>query len=86
MQNLHTKRAAAAGKIYVDVAFWGGVVPGNAGELRAMVDEGVVGFKCFLCPSGVPEFENVEKADVELALQTLQGTNSVLAVGHYTAE
>lgn len=62
------------------MAFWGGVVPGNAGELRAMVDKGVVGFKCFLCPSGVDEFQHVERADVELALQTLQGTGSVLAV------
>lgn len=64
----------------MDVAFWGGVVPGNTKELRPMVDEGVVGFKCFLCPSGVPEFPNVEKTDVELALMTLQGTDSVLAV------
>lgn len=71
----------ASVKSHVDVAFWGGVVPGNTGELLAMVAEGVVGFKCFLCPSGVPEFPHVEESDVELALQTLSGTNAVLAVG-----
>src|ERR1700731_2669607 len=28
------KLAAAAGKLWVDVGFWGGVVPGNVSELR----------------------------------------------------
>ena len=45
-----------------------------------MVEAGVVGFKCFLCPSGVDEFPEVAKQDVEAALRELEGTNSVLAV------
>lgn len=40
----------------------------------------MVGFKCFLCPSGVDEFPEVTKEDVELSLKELEGTNSVLAV------
>ena len=40
----------------------------------------MVGFKCFLCPSGVDEFPEVAKQDVEAALRELEGTNSVLAV------
>jgi Molybdopterin-binding domain of aldehyde dehydrogenase/Amidohydrolase family len=32
---LAAKRAAAAGKAHVDVAFWGGIVPGNLAELPA---------------------------------------------------
>src|SRR5713226_7438739 len=35
------KRAAAAGQCAVDVGFWGGVVPGNAGELAGLVADGV---------------------------------------------
>src|ERR1700761_33567 len=31
------KRAAARGQCAVDVGFWGGVVPGNAGELAGLV-------------------------------------------------
>lgn len=46
-----------------------------------MVDQGVVGFKCFLCPSGVPEFPNVNAEEVEIALRELQNTDAVLAVG-----
>ena len=74
------KQDVAKDKCYVDVAFWGGVIPGNHGELKAMVAEGVVGFKCFLCPSGVPEFPNVNADEVEKALLELEGTGSVLAV------
>ncbi len=53
---LRDKRAAAAGKCWVDVAFWGGAVPGNADSLLPLHEAGVVGFKCFLLDSGVPEF------------------------------
>lgn len=77
------KRNVARGQVYVDVAFWGGVIPGNENELCDMVEEGVVGFKCFLCPSGVPEFPNVDGNHVEIALQKLQNTDAVLAVGYY---
>jgi hypothetical protein len=45
-----------------------------------MIKAGVVGFKCFLCPSGVDEFPNVTEQDVEISLKELEGTNSVLAV------
>src|ERR687885_320457 len=44
---LRRKREAAAGKCHVDVGFWGGVVPGNLGELAPLWDDGVFGFKAF---------------------------------------
>ncbi len=53
---LTIKRRAAAGQCAVDVGFWGGAVPGNEGELRALHEAGVFGVKCFLLDSGVPEF------------------------------
>src|ERR1700682_6152518 len=68
---LEIKRAAARKKCWVNVGFWGGVVPGNAGELRGLVRAGVFGFKCFLVPSGVPEFENVRETDLRAALPKL---------------
>ena len=68
---LEAKRAAARGRCHIDVAFWGGVVPGNAPDLDALVDAGVRGFKCFLVPSGVPEFGDVDEADLRLALPIL---------------
>src|SRR5574342_312314 len=68
---LEAKRAAAQGRCHVDVGFWGGVIPGNDGDLDALVDEGVRGFKCFLVPSGVDEFPAVAERDLRRALPIL---------------
>ena len=68
---LAAKRQAAAHRCHVDVAFWGGVVPGNQAQLDGLVDAGVRGFKCFLVPSGVDEFPAVGEGDLRRALPTL---------------
>ena len=68
---LREKLAAAEGQLAVDVGFWGGVVPGNAAELRPLREAGVLGFKCFLVPSGVDEFPAVGEADLRAALPVL---------------
>lgn len=74
------KLAAAAGKLWVDVGFWGGVVPGNAKELKSLWDAGVFGFKCFLVPSGVDEFAFVGEADLRAALPELAAIRAPLLV------
>ena len=61
---LQEKRKVARGQLAVDVAFWGGIVPGSFGEIPGMVDAGVCGFKVFLTESGVPEFPLVEPGDL----------------------
>jgi allantoinase len=68
---LEQKRTAARGRCHVDVGFWGGVVPGNAAELAPLERAGVLGFKCFMCPSGVDQFEHVGEADLREALPIL---------------
>ena len=75
---LEAKLAAAEGQLAVDVGFWGGVVPGNAAALRPLWEAGVLGFKCFLAPSGVAEFEHVTEADLELALPELAALGAPL--------
>jgi len=65
------KRAAAAGQCHVDVGFWGGVVPGNVADLEPLARAGVLGYKCFMCPSGVDEFAHVTEADLQAALPVL---------------
>ena len=52
---LREKVRAAQGQCWVDVGFYGGIVPGNTRELRALVKEGVRGFKGFLIDSGVSQ-------------------------------
>jgi allantoinase len=68
---LAAKLAAARGRLHVDAGFWGGVVPGNDEQLEPLWDAGVLGFKCFLCPSGVDEFGHVTEADLRTALPEL---------------
>ncbi len=77
---LRFKRASAAGKCAVDVSFWGGVVPGNTAELTGLLEDGVLGFKCFLVPSGVEEFRHVGEADLREAMPVLARHGSVLLV------
>jgi allantoinase len=68
VEGLAAKRRAAEGRCYVDVGFWGGVVPGNASQLAPLAAAGALGFKCFLCPSGVEEFSHVTERDLREAL------------------
>ncbi|HVY45760.1 MAG TPA: allantoinase AllB [Minicystis sp.] len=76
--HLDEKRAAAEGRVSVDVGFWGGVVPGNAKDLRPLLDAGALGFKCFMIESGVDEFPCVGEADIAAAMRELAGTGAPL--------
>ena len=77
---LRTKTEAAQVRCWVDVGFWGGVVPGNAPQLRRLFDAGVLGFKCFLIHSGVEEFRHVTETDLRAALKELAALGAVLIV------
>jgi len=77
---LEQKRERAATRCQVDVGFLGGVVPGNTKDLRALWDGGVLGFKCFLVPSGVDEFEHVGEYDLRTAMPVLAALGAPLLV------
>lgn len=65
---LRAKISAARGRCRVDVGFWGGVVPGNVARLAGLVEAGALGFKAFLVPSGVDDFQHVGESDLRAAL------------------
>jgi allantoinase len=54
------KRAALEAASITDFGLWGGLVPGAVPEMAAMAERGVVGFKAFMCHSGLPEFPRVD--------------------------
>ena len=68
---LAVKQEAARGQIHVDVGFWGGAIPGNAGALPALHAAGVYGFKAFLADSGVPEFPPLSPDQLGEALRAV---------------
>jgi allantoinase len=65
------KLEAAEPQLWVDCAFFGGVVPGNTASLEPMIEAGVVGFKCFLIHSGIDDFPDVSEADLRSAMPVL---------------
>ena len=75
---LAVKRAAAAGRVHVDVGFWGGAVPGPPGRLKALHDAGTYGVKCFLLDSGVPEFPPLDPAGLRAALTEIAAYDGLL--------
>jgi allantoinase len=54
------KHAALAASSIADFALWGGLIPGNVSEMAELADRGVVGFKAFLCDSGLSEFPRAD--------------------------
>jgi allantoinase len=77
---LETKRASARTQAHVDIGFWGGAVPGNVGELSAMHDAGVLGFKAFLVDSGVPEFPGLGDGELIDAITETARLGALLLV------
>lgn len=80
VEALEAKRRAAARECHVDVAFWGGLVPGNTDDLEPLAAAGVLGFKCFLCPSGVDEFPHISEAQLAEVMPVLSALGLPLLV------
>ncbi|XP_025064852.1 allantoinase, mitochondrial-like [Alligator sinensis] len=78
MANFDAKLKSARGQCHVDVAFWGGVIPGNQDELLLMLQAGVPGFKCFLTGCSDNEFPSVCLQDLHMVMNELEGTECVL--------
>lgn len=54
------KCAALAESSITDFALWGGLIPGNVSSMAELASRSVVGFKAFLCDSGLPEFPRAD--------------------------
>lgn len=54
------KRQAAEATALVDFGLWGGLVPTNLAQLEELASCGVVGYKAFMCNSGIEDFSAVD--------------------------
>jgi len=77
---LQVKVAAARDNCRVEVAYWGGVVPGNLDDLGPLAEAGVRGFKCFLSDSGNPNFGHLTPARFRAAMTRMAALDSVMLV------
>jgi len=77
---LRIKGETAESQCSIDYGFWGGVIPGNHSELKSMIHAGVMGFKCFLIDSGVPEFPATDEAVLRKIMPILAAAGLPLIV------
>ncbi|BAU87053.1 allantoinase [Streptomyces laurentii] len=80
VDHLRVKRDVARTKTHVDVGFWGGALPDNVKDLRPLYDAGVFGFKCFLSPSGVDEFPQLDQDRLAASLAELAAFDGLMIV------
>lgn len=76
--NFQKKLDAAKGQTWVDVGFWGGLIPNNLQHLKPLINAGVRGFKGFLMESGVDEFPMVNSEYIRKALKEVEGESTML--------
>ncbi len=74
------KRAAAEQSSIVDFGLWGGLIPGNSGELETLRDRGAVGLKAFMCNSGIGDFPQVDRSTLRAGMQIAAELGLLVAV------
>jgi allantoinase len=77
---LEAKRAAAAGKCWVDWRAWGGAENGNQPDLQELAQAGVAGFKCFLVYPGCEGLGLIDEENLRTALPLIAATGLPLLV------
>ncbi|GFP98286.1 allantoinase [Phtheirospermum japonicum] len=73
-ETLKLKIKAAQKRIFVDVGFWGGLVPENAfnaTSLQRLLEAGALGLKSFMCPSGINDFPMTNTSHIKEGLSVL---------------
>ena len=74
------KLAAMERSAKVDYGLWGGLVPGNLDQLEPLVKRGVMGFKAFMCPSGIDEFPACDERTLREGMKRIGELDSILLV------
>ncbi|MEA2629627.1 MAG: allantoinase, partial [Chloroflexota bacterium] len=64
----------------LDFGLWGGLVPGNLDQLEPLVRRGVMGFKAFMCPSGIDEFPASDRGTLREGMKRIAALGSILLV------
>jgi allantoinase len=74
------KLAAMRRSAKVDFGLWGGLVPGNLNQLAPMVERGAMGFKAFMCPSGIDEFPASDENTLREGMKRIAELDSILLI------
>jgi len=74
------KREAAEASSITDFALWGGLTPRNPDQLRYLADHGAVGFKAFMCNSGIADFPRADDLSLHRGMQIVAHSGLPVAV------
>lgn len=74
------KMALMREKAIVNGYLWGGLIPGNLDQLEGLHKRGVIGFKAFMCDSGIPEFPAADDYTLYEGMHKIRELGSILAV------
>jgi len=77
---LFEKAKLGCEKSFVDFSLWGGLVPGNEGDLEALAESGAIGFKAFLSTTGNKEFEAVDDITLLNGMKQIAKLGKILAL------
>jgi allantoinase len=77
---LARKRTALEASAITDFGLWGGLIPGAVTAMAEMAAEGVVGFKAFMCDSGLPEFPRADDETLAAGMREAARLGSLVAV------
>ncbi len=78
--DFHRKVRLAQKKSLIDFGLWGGLVPGNSGEIAGLANAGVIGIKAFMCFSGIDEFPAVDAKSLLLGAKACAKAGLPLAL------
>jgi len=79
-ESFDLKLKPAEATALVDFAFWGGLVPGNADRMEELANRGVVGFKAFMCNSGIEDFLSVDDKTLREGMRRAAALGKIVAV------
>jgi allantoinase len=74
------KLDASKNQLHVNCGFYAGLIPNNVNDLEALLQSGVLGIKCFLTHSGIDDFPNVTRDELEIAMPIIAKYNLPLLV------
>lgn len=77
-ESFDVKLEAATASSLVDFGLWGGLVPGSLDNLEPLVERGVIGFKAFMCFSGMDEFPAADDYTLYEGMRRIARLGSIL--------
>ncbi len=79
-RSFDAKKAAAEASSLTDFGLWGGLTPDSLDHLQELAECGVVGFKAFMCDSGMADFPRADDLTLRRGMQIARRVGLPVAV------